>query len=589
MKFYLTFLVSLVVLPLSAQNKLEIEGRVVDFTTQSPIPYANIFNASLKTGTISNLDGYFKIAARSFEDSVSVSFIGYTQQAIPLEKQVAFYTIYLKESKQLLDEITITPKENSFLFDLIRQCRKNPPDIQTTGKAYLELKTFKDKSQMEHLESYYNADVSGYDLNELRLKVGRLALQTHNNRFFASKESSIAITKLKLLYKSNYFPLSPLNISKGKAKKRFYLWLNKKYLNTNGDSIYVIEYHPKGKSGDYYNGKIWINKTQNNFLKITQQCDPCTKHPFRPLHSIDSISNVRLNITKTFTELNNQPVFNHIDFDYSVDYKSRVGEEHELSYTISTNAVLYAYDFKNTFFIPRFAFNEAPVGDYLKINAFPYNAFFWKNNDEYGLNDQKKLNEQFFSDPRSLTNSTAFKPNAYFEKGIYEHPYIQWSENRIVFREVIPDTTEKAVNDNFDKNAAFKAQKYRLATKVFLDVNTYSDSTDILTATIFDPYESFYYLPVDNKALCFINIYFDLCEIERRGLEKRLKDVKGNEKQVQKVYDDFQVTFEEKMYQFRKAVARGTDEEAMTEWNKFVFENLGIDNIAIFKPFEEEE
>ncbi|MBL0052424.1 MAG: hypothetical protein IPP29_13395 [Bacteroidetes bacterium] len=64
---------------------------------------------------------------------------------------------------------------------------------------------------------------------------------------------------------------------------------------------------------------------------------------------------------------------------------------------------------------------------------------------------------------------------------------------------------------------------YDLNVKLFVDVNTIADTVNIMTAAVFDPYKSYYKFPVTNASLCFINIYFDLVEIERRELDVELQ------------------------------------------------------------------
>lgn len=579
------FFVLVLVISTSTFGQLNknIEGKISNKETGEPIPYANLYNHTSGNGTISNLDGYFTIKVNSVKDSIAISYIGFNNQTISLESGKRFYEIYLSESPQLLTEIVISPKDDSFLFDLIDVCKKNQSDLNTTSKAYWELKSYRDDTQMEMVEGFYNAQIKGYELQSLELKTSRLAIRSYQDRLFGSLESSRAITMLKSLDRNRYFPDSPLTLPKRKAKKNYYLYLEKKYLSQQGDSIYVIEYQPKNQGRPLFNGQIWINKTRRNFLKITSGCTSCISHPFLPLFPSDSISSVDLNISKTFQILNNQMVFNHIDFSYKVDYNSRISEPHESSYSIKSNAVLYVYDHLNTFFIPVFSFNSPFIGDFRKINAMPYNHFFWENHDEYKTNDQLKLNEKFFNDPNSLTNQVAFQSNQKFERGLIEHPFVHWSPERVSFREVSSDTLDKSPYPDLEK------ESYKLAVKIFLDINHYNDSTDILTATVFDPYDSYFYLPLDEKTNCFINIYFDLCEIQRKKLESDLKLAVTKGDPIEPIIHNFYFSFEEQKFAYFKSAKLGKNESEMVKWNDLIIKSLGIDNFEIFNPFPEKK
>lgn len=573
------FLLTLVTSFSWAQVTREIEGRVINATTKEPVSFANVYNKTLQKGTITNDDGYFRVVTSNTRDSIMIIFIGYETQIVKLAGQQDFYAIYMEESTQLLREIVVTPNDNLYLFDLLIKCRSKATSFQTNAKAYYELKTFRDEQQIELVEGYYNAAITGYELSGLNLKAGRLAMQPYDNRFFASMESSTAITAMKLLSNNSDFPDSPLELSKKEMRKKFDLSLDKKYVDDNADSIYVISYEPTDTSGFFFHGTIWVNKTSNKILKITLDCHNCKKYPFRPIFPGDTISNVSFAITKSFTTHQGHTVFNHIDFTYIIDYRSRVGEAYAQSYSIKSNAILYAYDFRKTFLIPTFNVTDGAYSDYRKINAMPYNDFFWRYNDEYRLKDGDNSNELFFNDTYSFTNKTIFKSNPLMKSKLFQHPYIQWSEDRVFFKDIAIDTSAAS------PSADVMADKYNLGVKLFVDINTYQDSTSIFSATIFDPYVSFYHLPIDNKVHCFINMYFDICEIERRKLESELKSVVKDVKQFDKIYQGLETHFQTRKTQYLKEVDRGTNEPEMKKWNDYIYHELAINNIAIFKPF----
>lgn len=565
------------------QNHIGIEGKILDNETKEPIPFANIYNKSSKKGTISNADGYFRILINEVTDTITISFIGYKEQIIKIKADKKNYLIYLEVNILLLNEVTVTPKDNSYLFELVQASKKSISSIERKSKAYYELKSFVDDSQMELVEGYYNIDVKGYTLMNLHLKAGRIALGANRNRFFASLESSRALLMLNLFDRNDYFPINPMELSKSKLRKNYYLDLESKYLDGTNDSIYIIDYKPKDTSGLFFNGKIWINKTRNHLIKITLNCDNTLKHPFLPLFPYNKISNVSFSITQSFNISNSQVVFNHTDFIYKTDYVSRIGKTEEQKYTVLTKAVLYAYDYENSFSLPFFNFKDVNIGDYQKINAMPYNDFFWTYNDEYRLNDSINTNELFFIDSSSLTNKTLFKSNTILKHGLFEHPYISWSRNRIKFREILSDTSVT------NATTGFRSDQYKLAVKIYLDINFYRDSTHIITSTIIDPYESFYHLPMNNQTHCFINIYFDLCEIARRELEEKLKAQTNNVYRLKEIYTDFLTQFETKRNEYLKAVDRGTIEKEMIKYNNIVYEILRIDNIELFQPYKNEK
>lgn len=561
-----------------AQYK-EIEGYILRKTDNAPIAYATVYNEQLKQGTISNADGYFNLKISGPDDSVQVRFVGFRDYHLILSENVDFYTIHLDESATMLDEVTITPEDQAYLYDLMNTCRKTASKIPAQAKAYYALKSSISEAQVEMVEGYYNLDITGYALDRMHLKAGRVGLQAHEDRFFASLESSRAITMLNLFDRDSFFPGNPLSMRKRKLKKSFLLDLESKYVNAENDSVYVITYRPKDDAGYFFEGRVWLNKSEINLIKITLHCADAKRHPFLPMFPSDEVSSVSFRIAQTFSGRGEEAIFKHVDFDYEVAYKSRIGESEETSYAVKTAAVLHAYDYGRNFSLPFFEFSDPNTGDYRKINALPYNAFFWQYHDEYGMNDSAQSTAAFFADANTLTNKNLFEHNEYARYGLFEHPYVQWSENRIRFREMLPDTSSKQVVGQIN------AMQYELTVQTFMDFNAYRDSNHVLTAAIFDPYESYFHLPKDRQTDCFVNMYFDLCEIKRRELEAKLKAAKLSEERLRKAYEAHISNLEEETEVFLKEVQRGTNEKAMRQYNTYINEKLGIDNIALFQIF----
>lgn len=560
-----------------AQNGLNsgkpviIEGSIIDKMTNEPLPYATIINKNTKKGTISNVNGYFKLKIENPLDRISISYIGYKPYVL---KSVTAknYIIHLEENVQKLNEFKITPSDDSYLFDIFYECKKNKSQEIRTGKAFYELKTTIDENLVEIVESFNNADVSGYDLKNIDLKTGRLGLQFYKNRTFISTESSRAIRSMENFKENEFFPTSPYQLSKKSLKKHYYIELDKAYKNEVKDSIYVLKLTPKDSVlRSFFNCTAWLSLTNKSIIKLNLVVKNAKKHPFLSLYSTDSLKKVNLNITKSFIKIEESSFFEHVDFNYEVAYKNREGE----IYTIKTDAVLHIYDFDSTFELPLFSFSNKDIGDYRKINALPPNHFFWKNNDELKLYHKENVNYRFFNNPKTLTVKNSFSATQHIKKGFFEHPFIKWSRKRILFKE---NDTSKIDN----KISTYLSDHYDLSVKLFLDVNNYTDSFDILTATILDPYQSFYYLPVTPQSNCFINLYFDIVEIERRNLLTDLKKINKEYASIKQLHTTYIKKINDIKNNYFKEVERGSNFENLKKWNSYVLNNLGIDNMALF-------
>ncbi|MGJ8660868.1 MAG: carboxypeptidase-like regulatory domain-containing protein [Bacteroidota bacterium] len=571
-----------------AQEK--IIGKLLDRQTNNPIPFAKIYNNTTKEGTITNEEGFFKIGVKDANDEILISQIGYKTQPLIFDLKITSQTVYLDANLQILDEVIAKPRDISYLCNLIKKCRSNEKNIKKSGKAYYELTSYIDTHQIELVEGFYNYTSSGYDLGNIEMKEGRLSIHPDDGRMFMSMESSKAITQLKLFEENPYFPFSPFDMKSREMEKKFYLTLRYKYLLENLDSIYVIDYFPKDTTGEYFEGTIWINKSNYQVLKVISNCQACSIHPFLPIFPTDEIRRLDMNITKTFIESNGKMCFNHVDFQYDISYKSRARDSNFVLlnnsndslytyYDVKTKAVLYSYDQKNEFSLPKFQYTDG-TSDYRKISALPYNSFFWENNNEARINDEKDKNQLFFADVNSIGNSELFTLN--FNKtgyGGFIYTYKIWSKNRIQFR----NSAENKTDD--PKKPITNLEKYNLVIQFFADKNTYNDSINILTAAIFDPYQSYYHLEMDMATHCFINMYFDIHEIGRQELQKKLE---ANPENFDLIYTSFLTDFNNTKKSFLKQVERGTNRQGMELWNSYVVENLRIDNLGLFNPFPEE-
>lgn len=562
-----------------------VEGRITDAYTQEPIPFVNIYNHSLHQGTLSNEDGYFRLIVSGIHDSISIRSVGYKNITPDFSNPSAFEVIALEPNARVLEEVVIQPEDTRYLFNLLRDCSKLAQKKHASGKAYYQLRSFRDSTQVELVESYYNIATEGYDIERLDLKTGRLALQTFEDRFYTSQAGSTAITQLHLFGSNDYFPETPLQYDVKTGMKRFHMNLESRYANENNDSIYVVNYRPKSSAKGNFEGRIWINVNRRSIEKITMNCSDCAEYPFQPLFPEDSITGVALNITRTFSGSKKDQRFEHIDFSYGFTYRSRTGKPHTSSYQVTTDAVLYAYDYSTVFEVPHFRFQDG-VADYRKINAFPYNSFFWNTHTEFGMNEQEGKNAAYFNDPTSITTIDFFKTvktdtlkasNLIRKRGFFEHPYIHWSEDRVLLRETLPDQT------SMPTTGTITAEQYLISVQLFMDADTYGDSTVIVTDAILDPYETYYHLPIDDRTNCFINLYFDWCEIQRRRLQQQLQTLNTSDPiLLRRSYDTFNTNFEKESLAFFKEMDRGTNEKAMQKWNAYVDAQLGMNNLSLF-------
>ncbi len=552
-----------------------IEGRVFQAADGQPVAYAGIIANQSGLGTVSNEQGYFRLQLAAGDDSLLVRFIGYKTLHIAILPHKSFYQLHLDFSVQQLREVVIVAKEELYLYDLLRKCKLQAGKLEQEARAYFELRTQVDTQQVELVEGFYNASFMGADVVDLQLKAGRIALQPIQNRLFASIQSSDALRMMHTFKSNRYFPTGPFELGAAQLEKRYFLLSEGAYRNEMGDSIVIIRFKPREEVRKYFEGRAWVDVNRGNLLQLQLKCENASMYPFLPLFPDDQIQGVDFEIERAFEHANGAPRLQRVSFDYRINYANRRGE----FYKVATKAVLLPYRYEDPFVLPRFTQGEDVPSDYMRINAFPYNAAFWTKGDEVRINDQHGENEAFFADVRSLTNVDL--AGTLGERGLLETPYVRWdARKRIIFNQAdrpLPfDTNKRDV----------RVDDYHLQVHLFMDLNPLADSLHWITTTIFDPYQSYFYLPMTKAARCFINMYFDLMEMERRKLEQRLLQTVRSEEAFLEAYAFSVAEAEVLSERFFKEVMIGNNQKGMLYWNDLIFKALEIDNLATFMPFE---
>ncbi|MDW7690638.1 TonB-dependent receptor [Flammeovirgaceae bacterium SG7u.111] len=88
------------------QENVTITGKVIDSETNDPLPGASIIVVGTTLGTVSNLDGEFKLTFPAIHKEVSVSFTGFEPKIINIENKSTI-EVALKQDVAQLEELVI--------------------------------------------------------------------------------------------------------------------------------------------------------------------------------------------------------------------------------------------------------------------------------------------------------------------------------------------------------------------------------------------------------------------------------------------------------------------------------------------------
>ena len=549
-----------------------LSGIVYDSLSRKVIPFTSIYKLRDRKGTSSDFDGVFTLENVLPNDTIVCTYIGYEKTINIFNNNKGLDTIFLNKESQLIDEIMILA-DNSILYELIQKSKRTQSNNTHVSKTYFELETFHEKEQLELFQGYYNGTIKGYNANNLEMKNGRFALAPISKRIFASTESSKAMYMHKLMTSNEYFPTTPFELGKRSLKKHYRLYLSSKYRDDKKQTIYVIKFEPKQHTNHYFEGKVWIDSASHNIQKVNLQCPNTSIHPFKSIWPEHALEKVHLELNKTFVQYQDEMTLSSMDFNYHLNYTSK--EDSTIS--ISTRALLHAYNHDEAFEMPFFRFTRTSHADYRRIQMLPNVPSFWQCEDEYKLINQTATRNEFIQQKATIRAYDLFDSDSLFQKNFFEMPYAKWNGNRIVIKGITQDSS-----DYYNQKGTLLSHRYNLEIQLFADVSETCDSIQVITKTIFDPYYSFYHFETTKESQAFINIYFDLMELQRRKLEQELHASDKTRKQVAIIYQQAVDRAKQMSSKYFKEVQRGTNKEALQQWNTVVVEALNIDNLALF-------
>ncbi|MBI1287419.1 MAG: hypothetical protein GC178_07535 [Flavobacteriales bacterium] len=564
---------------LSAQGQTTaIRGTVLDGGSGAPLPFANIYAARTETGTIADVEGQFRISGIGSDEKLQFSFIGYETITLTAYDSMV---VNLKPKQNLLSEVVVMAN-NELLYTLLWKVRETASRQTDTLPSYLFLETFVDSVRTELLELYYNGVYRGYDVAELRMKTGRLGLQKWNNGYFISTDISKAINGQLLFVPQAAFPTNPFQLGRQKLKRSYDLSLDGINRSADGGNVYIISFSPRDQRNDMFAGKAWIDSASNALIKVKFEVENASVYPFVPLWPDDGLEKVNLSITRTFDVRDGNYRLNSIDFAYDFSYLS-IRDSVQRKQSVVSYAVLKPSWKRQPFLMPFPTEGLKHLSDYRNLSALPKNEGFWQQSRPFSLVDQNAERSRFLQTSMNELNDVAKDHHAFDDGRFFEASHMFWSgEKRIRFAEFSPDKRSRKLSE-------MPNEKFHLNAFILMDPWRINDSIQFRTFAMFDPYESFFHLPVTCSAQIFINMYFDLVEIQRRELDQELRSKRLSMDDARSLHRQHQTMLQKTLHQFVSETAHGTNKEAMVRWNQSVLEKLGVDNLGSFNCPELEQ
>lgn len=558
-----------------------LTGKVIDEENSEPLIYCHLQLNNSSQGALTNENGEFVIRKYSLEDTLVISYLSYQTKKIAIKYLKEDGIISLSRSSNLLDEIAIVA-DDDYLFDILIKTKKQHKKSNSfRSKAYLNSTTSYDNKPIEIVEGYYNLE-SKKNRIVLKIKNGRVLLAPYDgSNFFLSQSMTELITDYSLVKSKKNMPRQPLQLSKSKMKQLYKL--ERSFQN---EKEMAISFYPIENNTEFFSGEIWINKESYAILKIELESKATNLTPLKSIFvDMSFIRDIRYQITYEFNTQNKNQYLDYVNFNYDLNF-----ENPEMSiYNFQTKGILKTYDIGGDYHLPYLDYIDG-MNDYQLIAKIPYIAEFWK--EDHGLTKttrQKNNIDKILDTGYSLSGVNALTVNKnkpYF----FEYSNVFWSRiDRVKFNQKKRqgEFNLKNIHDIKLNSTKFRSDKINLTFQLFLDVTNLRDTTLVKTKTLLDAYESYNFLERSTYVDAYINMCFDVAEIQRRELHNDVLKSDFVRDNIDVLHTKHVKEMENQLRELQNDCALGSNMNGMIKWNDHIIAKLDIDNIKIFSLGQE--
>lgn len=355
----------------------DIEGVVIDSTTQEPIPYVHVYNEKFEIGTISNEEGKFILKIEEKNIEITFSHISYQSQKVSIKGNQKFLRVNLLPSETILSEVIVNDEAYKVAKGVFNKFASN--ESVQFGKAFYRQITKSREKITEFIETFNDISFSPvgiekYDIFQSRYAKAKLSVD----------DPYMSFTNFSFLtFSYKIFTEKAGDVAKPFTNNHFedFTYSIKSYFERDGIKYAIIEYEPNSNlNKPSVSGSFTVNLTTNGVVKFVAN----TK---------SSLGVDTLTVTKDGKVIKKLRAFNHSfkwiftfnDFDgkNQLEYINVIGsfdwmKNDNLETTkLTSTLVVFEKDSKKKKGL------KAPnikQNDIAAVKKIKYNPKFWKDN-----------------------------------------------------------------------------------------------------------------------------------------------------------------------------------------------------------------
>ncbi|MEX1132192.1 MAG: carboxypeptidase-like regulatory domain-containing protein [Flavobacteriales bacterium] len=540
--------------------------RVVDAEERSALPYATVQVQGTTRGTISNAEGRFQLPVLAPQDSIRITYVGYRTVVLPFSALRNGGDVPLHRATVQLATAEVRPGED--LYDRVLAASAwlwNAPAVKS--KLFFGMETHSEDQPVEVLQAYYSANFRAAMLTGLDFQQGRVGITPKNDRHFINFNTARAFALLDIHAKVGAFPSSPFAHRNARSLKKDHQaeWVS---VGSGPDGVDHVRVVPRGDPRMGFTLDLWLKAGTAQVRSLELSCTDCVQHPFVPLLPGGRIDAVDMRYEQTWST--SAPYLPEVmELEYHTTYSGNGFQE-----SFHTQAVMHAFDLGSPF-IPTLFPWTAGLEEYRMIAWMPENPAFWQRMSP-PLPTERQLRDQAFIAENDVRASAWYNEQER-EYDLLRPIHTAWSPDARLDLGHVQRTWAPRANGLPDPN------KVELKAYLYLALDTTGRELQHYSMAVFDEMRSIHAAPAKPWTRAFLNIYFDLCELERRRMEQALNEPGVDVERARMIHTVHSKRLSDNLDDLMAQTRKGQARTALTSWNEKVEEALGINNFVLLE------
>lgn len=419
-------------------QNITLTGKVLNASTDEPVPFVNIGTLNSSKGTSSNINGEFVLNVDSLPQEIFFSHLNYSKRGIRVEENNVL-VVKLVPVDNVMDAITVTGKKReSYLTNIIRKAYNKAvfSRNQQYGKAFYRQTSKAGDRYTELFEVFYDTKFSNTGITDWEVQEGRYAMQI---TALANKNFTLLSRVLTTIQPKTDDFVMPVN----PRVNEFYEYNVSEVKKIGNREVAVINFIPlKRVRRPAFEGDVYIDINNYDILKIKGKIQH-DNLDFIKITGDGTWKKYILSYEVAYRQQTDSLLLDYISVDQSFDYY----REEKLVYPVKTISQFTFYEYyypkKNKRLGGTLSSHRS---DAAVLDKIGYNKIFWDENEivkrtpvevdviesfeskrAFGtiyLNDQKQIvleNSDVLKDTLINELMVKFQKNVLYQEKAYLH------------------------------------------------------------------------------------------------------------------------------------------------------------------------